>query len=244
MKPFSITALTIAVALVLHAPLAVADGLIQQLPMDGSWVRFDLTGEGRSPSGDVGVTLKGTMTLRSVGREMVDGAECRWVETETSIEFQRGGATSQVGEVLKLLIPEKFLAADQNPRAHVLKAWKKDREGVRELDLKGTDAREVESADELFHAPIPGAKREEGIELKVTGGTFRCSHVSAKSKSKQGNSDIELTTETWLTEKVPFGVAGYRLSKSRSANGASQGTRTMEIKVAESGKDAKSAIEK
>jgi hypothetical protein len=190
------------------------------------------------------VNLKGTLTLRSVGRETVDGAECRWIETETSIEFQRGGATTQVGEVLKLLIPEKFLAADQNPRAHVLKAWKKDREGVRELDLKGTDAREVEGMDELFHARLPGAKRDEGIEFKAPGGTFRCARLNAKSTSKRGNSDVEFTTETWLTDKVPFGVAGFRQSKSRSTNGVSQGARTMELKFAESGTDAKSAIEK
>ena len=172
MQPRLTAVLTTAAAFALLTSSAVADGLIQKLPTDGNWVRFDMTGEGRSPSGDVGVTLKGTLTLRSVGRETVDGAECRWIEIETSIEFQRGGTTTQVGEVLKLLIPEKFLAADQNPRAHVLKAW------------------------------------------------------------------------TWLTDKVAFGAAGFRQSKSRSANGVSQGARTMELKVAESGTGAKSAIEK
>ncbi len=244
MKPLSIIALTTATAIALLIPPAIADGLIQQLPTDGSWVRFDVTGEGRSPAGEVGVTLKGTLTLRSVGRETVDGTECRWIETETKIEFTRADRNEEVTDILKLLIPEKFLTVDQNPRAHVLKARKKDRQGVRELDLKGKDAREVESQDELFHAPLPGAKRDEAIEFKAPGGTFQCMHLSAKSTSKRGNSDVDFTTETWLTDKVPFGVAGYRHGMSRSANGASQGARTMELKVAESGTGAKSAIEK
>ncbi len=244
MKPLSIIALTTATAIALLSPPPVADGLIQQLPTDGSWVRFDVTGEGRSPAGEVGVTLKGTLTLRSVGRETVDGTECRWIETETKIELTRAGRNEEVTDILRMLIPEKFLTADQNPLAHVLKAWKKDRQGVRELDLKGKDAREVESQDELFHAPLAGAKRDEGIEFKTPGGTFQCTHLSAKTASKLGNSDVEFTTESWLTDKVPFGVAGYRLGKSRSKEGMPQGGRSMELKIAESGTGAKSAIEK
>src|SRR6516165_9575988 len=118
MKPRSIIALTTATVFALLAPSAVADGLIQQLPSDGSWVRYDVTGEGRSPTGEVGVTHQGTLTLKSVGRETVDGTECRWIETETKIEFTRAGRNEEFTDVLKLLIPEKFLAADQNPRAH------------------------------------------------------------------------------------------------------------------------------
>jgi hypothetical protein len=243
MKPRSITALTVAVAL-LHATLAGADGLIQRLPGDGTWVRYDVTGEGRNPAGDVAVTLKGTLTLKSVGRETVNGSECRWIETETTVEFKRRDRNEETTEILKLLIPESFLTADENPRAHVLKAWKKDRNGVRELDLKGTDAREIEGQDELFHAPISDAKKHEGVEFKAPAGNFQCSHRKATKTSQLGNSDVEFTTEAWLTEKIPFGVAGYRFGKSRSANGTSQGARTMELKVAESGTKAKSAIEK
>jgi hypothetical protein len=240
----TLTALITTATLILIASPAVADGLIHELPMDGSWVRFDVTGEGRSPAGEVGVSLKGTLTLRSVGRETAEGSECRWIETETTVEFKRGDRNEEVTEVLKMLIPEKFLAAGQNPRAHVLKAWNKDRRGVRELDLKGTDAREVERQDEVFHAPLPDAKKSEGVEFKAPGGTFQCIRLEGKTTSKLGNFDVEFTTETWLTGKVPFGVAGYRYSKLRSANGVSQGGRSMDLKVAESGTNAKSAIDK
>src|SRR5690348_16818153 len=100
MKPLSIIALTTAAAFALPIPPAVADGSIQQLPTDGSWVPFEVTGEGRNPAGEIGVTLKGTLTLKSVGREMLDGAECRWIETESKIEFTRGDRNEEVSDIL------------------------------------------------------------------------------------------------------------------------------------------------
>src|SRR5690242_6771042 len=64
--------LAVFVLFVLQAP-ARADGLIHQLPADGTWARFDVTGEGRGPNGELRVTMAGTITVKSVGQGSADG---------------------------------------------------------------------------------------------------------------------------------------------------------------------------
>jgi hypothetical protein len=242
MKTASVSVILAATLCLANVTVVKADGLIHQLPKDGSWVRFDATGEGLAPGGEVAVTLKGTVTVKSVGMEVVDGTLCRWIEIETEIEGSRaGGPRGRQTEVFKLLIPEKHLVPGQNPREHVLKAWKKDTKGNdRELDLKGDDARAVASLDELLNGGLAKSEKRDGVEIKVPGGTFRCTHLKGTESSKSG--DLDLAIEAWLTDEVPFGVAAYRHSKTRKKEGQSLGGRSMELKFAASGADAKSAI--
>ncbi|HEV3163383.1 MAG TPA: hypothetical protein VGZ22_05040 [Isosphaeraceae bacterium] len=242
MKTASVSVILAASLCLAHVSVVIADGLIHQLPKDGSWVRFDATGEGLSPGGEVTLTLKGTVTVKSVGMEVVDGTICRWIEIETGMEASgaRGPRGPQT-EVFKLLIPEKHLVPGQNPRDHALKAWKKDTKGAdRELDLKGDDARAVASLDELLNAGLAKSEKRDGVEIKVPGGTFRCTHLNGRESPEAGNVDLEI--QTWLTDEVPFGVVAYRHTKMRKNEGQSLGGRWMELKFAAAGADAKSAI--
>lgn len=243
MKTLPLTALIAAISFVANASPISAEGLIHQLPADGSWVRFDATGEGLDSVGKATVSVKGTITLKSVGRETRDSTDCRWIELETVLEYQRGDQNGKQDETLKLLIPEKYLTAGQNPRAHVLQAWKKDAQGaIRELDLKGIGAKEVESLDEIFHESPPKVEKQEGMEIKAPGGTFRCTQIDARISKETDLKQID--TRTWLTTEVPFGVAAYRHIVSRSRGGASLGSKSIDLKVSEFGADAKSAIGK
>ena len=222
---------------------ACADGLIHRLPPDGSWVQFDVAGEGRGPNGEVRVAMRGTLTVRSVGQDSADGKVCRWIEIETTIEGERNGQKQQETETWKVLVPEEFLASGQDARAHVVKAFKKNRSGkVHELDVKGKDAQAIESLDEFFHAPLAESRKSEKVELVTPAGTFRCTKVDGKGFSQVGDSGVDVGTQTWLSDEVPFGVAGYRHEKSRSRGGVNIGGRWMELKVAKTGTDAKSAL--
>jgi hypothetical protein len=226
-----------------HAVPLYADGLIHKLPPDGMWARFDLSGEGRAPNGDVQVKFTGTLTVKSVGQDAADGRVCRWIEIETTAEAERRGQKQEQTETWKLLIPEEFLATGQNPRAHVVKAFKKDRAGkVHELDVHGKDAQAIESLDEFFHAPLAESTKSEGVELVAPAGTFRCTKLDGKESSQVGDSGVETEVQTWLCDEAPFGVAAYRHSKSRSRGGLSVGTRSMELKLAKTGTDAKSDV--
>lgn len=239
---------TVIVATALFAILAgdaLADGLIHQVPVDGSWVQFEVTGAGLKPNGDVSTKITGTVTVKSVGSEEVEGAACRWIELETELAAEADrGAKGKQSEVFKLLIPTQYLVAGQNPIEHVLKAWKSRNPGGGpvELDLKGSGSRDVRSLDELLNGGISDATKREDVELMVPGGTFRCTQLEGKTSSKARDVDVEI--QTWLNTHLPFGVAAYRHSKMRTNGGQSQGGRWMELKFAKSGADAKSAIDK
>jgi hypothetical protein len=225
---------TAAASLALPPAPAFADGLIQSLPPDGSWVEFEALGEGRDAAGVVKTSFTARLTLRSVGRETVDDRPCRWIEIET------GARKGDQSEIIKLLIPERAFVAGENPRAHVLKAKKKDANGERELDLKAAGAREIETLDELFHAPLSRFKKPEPVELKTPAGTFECTLAERWETSDTG----EFRTRTWRSDAIPFGVAAYHYNKARTRNGAPQMSRGMELKAVKFGNDARSAISK
>ena len=239
------TTALLAAAVLLSAVPAMADGILGQLPPEGSWAEFEVAGEGIDASGKVSVTLKGTLKLSSVGREMRDGEACRWIELETAIEIERGDKKGEQTETLKLLIPEQFLARGQNPAAHALAAWKQTGQGAaRELDLQGDDARELASMDELFHESLNLQETRQGVEYAAPAGKFLCKQVHAKQVPEDRAAPVEFSTQTWLSDKVPFGVVAYRYDKMRSQGGVSLGGRWMECKLAKTGKDAKSKIAK
>jgi hypothetical protein len=83
-------------------PHAFGDGLIYQLPSDGSWVRYKLSEEGTAvitfppgdpaPPGPGGSTpsrakIRGSLELRSVGKVDMDGEACRWIELKLEAEI-------------------------------------------------------------------------------------------------------------------------------------------------------------
>jgi len=218
---------------------AAAEGLIYQLPEDGAWVRFEVNGKGIASDGTVRVTVKGTQTIRSVGRATVNDQQCRWIELETEMTFQRaGGKAGKLNEVIKLLIPEKYLTKGKNPRDHVLKAYKgASAKTIRELDLKGNDAREIQSLDEVFHAPLKQISPLPATTIKTKQQSWTCEGFKGESTS----DGTIFRTETRINKKAPFGVVTYKYEKERRRNKKSQGMRTMEWKFVESGKDAKSA---
>ncbi len=126
-----------------------AEGLIHQLPKDGSWVRFEINGKGIAADGTVKISIKGTQTISSVGRVAVNNEQCRWIEIETALNYdRRDSKTGKHTEIFKLLIPEQYLTKGKNPRDHVLKAYKgSSAKTIRKLDLKGNDSRELQSMD-------------------------------------------------------------------------------------------------
>ena len=85
------------------ADTASADGLIYQLPEDGTGVTYDMeikqTVRGREN------TTNGTLTIKSVGETILGGENCRWIECKM---VTRLGRFDQV-VISKTLIPEKQL---------------------------------------------------------------------------------------------------------------------------------------
>jgi hypothetical protein len=218
---------------------AFAEGIIYQLPDDGAWTSFNVSGRGIAPDGTVTVTIEGTQTLRSVGRSAVDNKQCRWIEIESEMTFQRkGGPPAAFKEIIKVLVPEAHLVKGENPRGHVIKAYKGNAaETIRELNLKGKDAREIQSLDELFHSPLKLVSALAVSEIKTEKQTWKCDGFTGKSDE----DGTVFTTDTRTNKEAPFGVVTYRYEKDRQRNNKSQGKRTMEWRLVDFGNDATSA---
>jgi len=218
---------------------AAAEGLIYQLPDDGAWVRFEVNGKGLRPDGTETVTVKGTQTISSVGQTVVKDEKCRWIELQSQMTFQRAGAAAgKQDEIIKLLVPEKYLKKGENPRDYVLKAFKgASAETIREIDLKGDGAREIQSLDEVFHPALKDVSQLPATTIKTKQQSWSCEG----SKGKATSDGTTFTTETRVNNKAPFGVVTYKYQKERSRDNKPQGSRIMEWKFVESGKGAKSA---
>src|SRR5262249_44649659 len=157
----------------LSANGARADGIIQDLPEDGSWVEFAMKGEGVDLMGKIAVTVEGMLTIRSVGRETIDGEAGRWIEVGTAASFQRGGQKEKQTEIRKMLIPERRLVSGENPLAHLRKGKRKrDDDQPTEIQVPGPGAEAGGIPNELFHAPLPPIQATERINVETPAGTF------------------------------------------------------------------------
>ena len=106
---------------------ARADGLLYQLPKDGSWVAFDF----QTTSG-MKLSLQGALYMASVGQTTEGDDLCRWIELKWEATTNQG---AEYTFLFKLLIPEKYLKKGESPLNHVVRVWRKSGDGdVRELE--------------------------------------------------------------------------------------------------------------
>ena len=101
---------------------AYADGLIFQLPADGTWARYAVQIEGEFKAGKLPaqrLATTSTLTVSSVGEVTRHEQKCRWIELK--MESKGKGMHPEV--VLKMLIPEEYLKRDQDPLAHAVSTF-------------------------------------------------------------------------------------------------------------------------
>lgn len=262
-----------------------ADGLIYRLPPDGAWVRYKLTEEGKftisfPPGAKVPPGLKnvprlpvksvGSLELRSVGQGRSDGEPCRWIEMELNVEItgkMPHPATGELREmkqkrqiILKLLIPEKHLAAGSDPLAHVRKLYFKDGDAKPELveDEKAKQY-EIDRFRPLF--PFAAVKIVKEFKrpfdtldpklgrLECEKHTFDSKYEGPLARGRRGWWSWQGKHEVWLNGKIPFGVASLKCTtkshewsgdKKRSPRGTVESTK--HIVVSKIGVGAKSKL--
>jgi hypothetical protein len=213
-----------------------ADGLIDQLPPDGSWVRYQATLTNAAGADKTQIT--GTITIASVGQRVTeDQGPCRWLEIVSELS---DGKNKQVS-VGKFLIPDTALARGQNPRNFIVKAWGKDGTGLKE---EGNLPEDVGSMlDMLLHGPLEDAKpiTEAVVDTKL--GKLTCTGTSGSRSRKLGSDTqtMSLKVASRLNTKVPFGVVEYAAKFSVAGSEPPQ-TGSIRLLYDDSGKDAKSAM--
>ncbi|MCH7686912.1 MAG: hypothetical protein IH899_09565 [Planctomycetes bacterium] len=217
------------------APATYADGLIYQLPADGTSVEFEmkLSFERNGQT----MNMDGTFSMSSVGKETVDGEACRWVEFK--MVWKQGDRDRTIH--CKVLVPEKQLAAGKSPIKHVKKAWLKQGDG---------EAKEMTDFSDPQAGPLPAflagpfkdAQKLEAETVDSGLGKLECKGVTGSVQFKLGSRDQEFTFTNRLHKKAPFGVVAAEVQIEITRDGQQARSGTMQIKVSKVGKNAVTEI--
>jgi len=178
---------------------AYGDGLIFQLPPDGTWAEFSSKGsptmEMQVPNELMAATgrdgqqefanmleaddLRRTLRVSSVGREKWAQRACRWIEFSGTSAFKKksDGRTSADTHTLKLLIPEVHLQRNRDPLDNaVLSYW-----NPKEADLKGIPEEkgfdrsryEIDRLISFFSPPLRDERQRPPVTINTPVGEFR-----------------------------------------------------------------------
>lgn len=234
---------TVAVTLILFVATRVetarAEGLIFNLPDDGSWAQFEqvqVKGLVDSNSGKILIkdrTTRTTLRVASVGQATVDKKSCRW------IEYKLGGTGDESVKtvIVKVLIPEEHLKKGGDPARNIMHGW-----------VKNEDSPVVPLKDDAIPVQmlVAGPDKEitkldaKIVECKV--GKLKCEGLTGTREWKDRNERVFNTThELRLHKKSPFGVAWWKSENDVVDRGARM-TITMTSSLIESGSDATSDL--
>jgi hypothetical protein len=227
--------------LVLSAALAKADGLLYQLPKDGSWATYDADMQAKGgPNGET-MNAKGTLTLASVEQVTENGQPCRWIEVQFKLTMAMGEHKSEKIETYKVLIPEKYLAKGESPLEHVVRAWMQRGDGEPQ---KLTNPGDIDRGPLplILSAPWKDAKQLDKAEVDCKLGKVVCEGAQGAQefKNKQGKV-IKCRFENRLHATSPFGVATSRWTMELP-DMAKDAEMKWEMRLADFGDDAKSKM--
>lgn len=203
--------------LIASAPLtARADGLVYRLPKDGSKVTYQYkavhTGNGRERK------LEGELSIASVGKDKVDGADCRWIEI--AMTMRSDGRDRKV--VAKMLIPESDIGKGKLPAANVKRGWVRMRADGKPEPFRDPSSRHGGPIPAFLAGPLQDVKESKAVEFKTGIGKLKCRRLTGKTSYEQGSANrtdrFDVEYDLRLHEKSPFGVAGGKLTITEFRN--------------------------
>lgn len=230
---------------------ARADGLIYNLPADGTRVIYDMTYVQKDRRPGFEEKMSGTLAVASVGKKLVSGMACRWIEFTWSMT--RRGRKRMFA--WKLLIPESALGKGRSPLSNVRQGWWKLPGSLRFLGYDASRKTAVFEPSMIELGPIPAflpgpladVKVAKPATIETAIGKLKARKLSGKSEYKQGHSrpldKLAVDYELQLADKVPFGVAGGKIVIERHASNRPRPSRiTFRLKLKSVDKKAKSGI--
>ena len=226
-----------SLALLLAAvPRAAADGLITQLPDDGSWAEFEL--KLTLTKNDEKREHSAYLRLSSVGQVEHQGTKCRWVELHISRT-----EPPTPDEVAKILVPEESLKSGKVTVANLIRGWSKpgDDETV-ELD-KDRPRLKIGPLAMLLSGSSSDSQKSEKEEVKVEGlGPLACEKSTGKHDLPMSpNDNLPADITLWRHSKAAFGTVKLRIHLvDKRPDQERDGV--FEAVLVKSGKDAKSAL--
>ena len=203
--------------------------LMQTLPEDGSWVKFN-----------VNVVINGaevspTWTMRSVGKADHDGKACRFIELEQTCP------TPPLGNVTwRLLVPEAEFGEGKHPLGNARKVWvqyeKEEPQTVESIPIK----------DPIFGALIAGPTAEvlvlrEREKVSWQRGNLESEVVTGTREIDFAGAKLQISHRVLRHRDIPFGLAGMRQELNAEFGGAKQQAK-ITMTLQDHGSDAKSKL--
>ena len=176
---------------------ASADGLIYQLPKDGSWSQYDTKVQYKR--GDRTIDTSGKLRIASVGKVTEDDKACRWIEI--TLEMKLGETSRTI--VAKLLTPESELKAGGNPLKKRLRGWVRmgDNAEVHEL----TDDR-LGPLNIWLAPPLKEQKTLEPEEVDSVLGSKKCAGVTGVTEFTENGNENRAVIQVRRHNDAPFGA--------------------------------------
>lgn len=174
------------------------------LPKSGSWARYHVS----VTAG--GQDISGKFTLKVLGEEQVNGADCRWVEFKSSVQVE---GREEAG-VSKILLPSKRLLSGDDPASHVARGWMQQNKD----EPRAFPSEPIVTALLALFLPgrAGGLQDVKALESERTvdcqQGRLVCKGTTGTREVQIQTTKIKLTETFWLNEKVPFGAAAFEIA--------------------------------
>lgn len=245
-----------------------AEGVIWQLPPDGTWVRLEGTYSQteirpNSATGKLEITpWIERLWIKSVGEETAEfqgeSVACRWLEIKVERGRERDGQidTGMTGlQIYKVLVPEAKVLATTVDDTGVPVSFLPVVKGYYKLG-KAEPKEMTQSALQLYPlAVLAGYYRQENVvaaeddpEVKV--GPIKAEKIESKLNIESLTGRTVQDVTVWRSKDVPFGIARYEAKILRETKDAGQNRDefkpateiTVSLKAQETGDDAKSDL--
>ncbi|MEK6257690.1 MAG: hypothetical protein AABP62_03635 [Planctomycetota bacterium] len=229
------------VAQTAFAPSALAQGVVCQLPPDGTWVRFEGTyaqTEIRPDSAEGKLDIAPWIEkvwIKSVGSEMAEYkgemTSCRWIEIKIDRGREKEGNidTGLTGsEIYKVLIPESVVISDNVDKDGVPISYLPLVKGFRKVG-KADPKPLTEPALQLYPLGIlVGYYRElkvveEGVDPEVgIEAVKKATQLQGQVSIERSSSRTVQESVLWKSADMPFGVARWSAKITREIKDAQE----------------------
>lgn len=231
-------------SLVVPPRAAQAQGVLWNLPADGSWVRYEGTCKQvelrpNSTEGDIPLEWIQHLTIKSVGSEEAEfrgeKVPCRWIELKvvTGRASEAGVDPGPVGaRIFKVLVPEKRVVgktADDGKIPvsfiDIVKGYRKYGDGeVKPIEAKALQVYPLLALVMHYHAVEP--EGSEPVDPQIPLGDVQTQKFKATSKMESPTTRTTNEAEIWLStpddKKIPFGLAKWMIKITRESKDSSE----------------------